>query len=262
MEVGDNRRRLIFSLMRLLEDDCNKCTSDVRESLEVAMQCIGEVYGVQSQDQHQASRLGVQFDLQTVFDKAAEKECTLTEEQKAEAQLLKEKGNDLLRKGEFQQAVDMYSKAIAVDRNNAIYFSNRAAAYAKLQQHDRVVEDCQEAIRIDPAYSKAHSRLGNALNMLGRKAEAVESFKKAVELDPSNQAYKDTLDTVNAEMQSQQSAAPAGAGGMPAGMPDLNGVDFSAMLNNPGFMSMAANLVNTPGFANMASSMMGAGAGA
>lgn len=36
----------------------------------------------------------------------------------------------------------------------------RAAAYSKLQDHEKVVTDCSAAVRLDPNYSKAYGRMG------------------------------------------------------------------------------------------------------
>lgn len=53
-----------------------------------------------------------------------------------------------------------YSKAIELNNTNAIYYSNRAAAYSHIGQHHKAIEDCKRAIVIDPLYVKAYSRLG------------------------------------------------------------------------------------------------------
>ena len=43
----------------------------------------------------------------------------------------------------------------------------------------------RKTIEIDPALAKAHTTLGAVLAERGRKAEAIDSWKKAVELDAS-----------------------------------------------------------------------------
>lgn len=39
-------------------------------------------------------------------------------------------------------------------------FCFRAAAYTKLFQHEQAVEDCKEALHLDPDYGKAYGRMG------------------------------------------------------------------------------------------------------
>lgn len=69
-------------------------------------------------------------------------------------------GNDRLANKKFQEAIVSYSKAIDLNKSNAIYYSNRAAAYSHIGQHHKAIEDCKQAITIDPLYVKAYSRLG------------------------------------------------------------------------------------------------------
>ena len=57
-------------------------------------------------------------------------------------------------------AIESYTKAIALDPTNAVYFSNRAAAYSSKGDHAAAVEDGKRAIEVDPSFAKAYSRLG------------------------------------------------------------------------------------------------------
>jgi Flp pilus assembly protein TadD len=51
----------------------------------------------------------------------------------AKAVAEKDKGNAFFAKGEFLNAVNAFTEAIKIDSDNHTYFSNRAAAYAKLE---------------------------------------------------------------------------------------------------------------------------------
>jgi tetratricopeptide (TPR) repeat protein len=50
-----------------------------------------------------------------------------------EAEAQKEQGNELFKTGAYEDAVKSYSRAIAVDPSCAVYYSNRAQAYLKVQ---------------------------------------------------------------------------------------------------------------------------------
>lgn len=58
------------------------------------------------------------------------------------------------------QAIDAYTKAIALDSSNPVYYSNRAAAYASKGDHASAILDAEKAIEVDPTFVKAYSRLG------------------------------------------------------------------------------------------------------
>ncbi|XP_004714455.1 small glutamine-rich tetratricopeptide repeat-containing protein alpha [Echinops telfairi] len=111
--------------------------------------------------------------------------------------------------------------------------SLEAAAYSKLGNYTGAVQDCERAICIDPSYSKAYGRMGLALSSLNKHAEAVTHYKKALELDPDNESYKSNLKI--AELKLREAPSPTGAT-----------FDIAGLLNNPGFMSMASNLMNNP----------------
>jgi small glutamine-rich tetratricopeptide repeat-containing protein alpha len=63
--------------------------------------------------------------------------------------------------------------------------SSSAAAHSQLQDHASAVSDARTALKIDPKFSKAYSRLGHALFSSGEFQEAVDAYTKGLELDPN-----------------------------------------------------------------------------
>ncbi|KAK4484678.1 hypothetical protein RD792_007267 [Penstemon davidsonii] len=76
---------------------------------------------------------------------------------------LKRMGNDSYKKGHFTEALGFYEKAIVLSPGNAAYHFNRAAALMGLRRFMEAVRECEEAIKLDPSYVKAHHRLGSLL---------------------------------------------------------------------------------------------------
>ncbi|KAL3635364.1 hypothetical protein CASFOL_019911 [Castilleja foliolosa] len=85
---------------------------------------------------------------------------------------LKRMGNDSYRKGNFAEALGFYDKAIALSPGNAAYHFNRSAALMGLRRFFEAAKECEEAIRIDPGYVRAHHRLGSLLLSLGQTESA------------------------------------------------------------------------------------------
>jgi len=77
---------------------------------------------------------------------------------------LKEQGNTYFTLGKFDQAIAFYSQAIdmAGDKPSHVYYGNRANAYLELNELDKSIADCVEAIKLCPTYSKAYFRQGKA----------------------------------------------------------------------------------------------------
>lgn len=55
----------------------------------------------------------------------------------------------------YSQAIDLYTQAIEVYNENAVYWANRSFAHTKLEKYGSAVEDASRAVEIDPDYSKA-----------------------------------------------------------------------------------------------------------
>ena len=80
-----------------------------------------------------------------------------------EPEEVKRVGNEMYKKGHFLEALGLYDKAIALSPGNAAYRSNRAAALTALGRVGEAVKECEEAVRLDPSYWRAHQRLASLL---------------------------------------------------------------------------------------------------
>jgi tetratricopeptide (TPR) repeat protein len=102
----------------------------------------------------------------------------ITPEERSDAEALKSLGNGATYGHDYPRALSMYSQAIKIDSGNAIYRSNRSAAYCALDQF----EEAYIAVNIDPTYTKAWARLGMAYMKLNRSKKARKCYARAVEL--------------------------------------------------------------------------------
>lgn len=50
--------------------------------------------------------------------------------------------------------MSLYTKAIEVNPQNAVYFANRAFAHIKLEEYGSAVADASKAIEVDSSYAK------------------------------------------------------------------------------------------------------------
>ncbi|KAK4244267.1 small glutamine-rich tetratricopeptide repeat-containing protein 2 [Corynascus novoguineensis] len=103
-----------------------------------------------------------------------------TDKEKAKAEEFKEKGNDALKRGEYQKAVDLYTEAIKIDLSNAVYRCNRSAALIEINEFEAAEEDAYIATRLDPKYAKAWSRMGMAILKQGQGKRAKRAYEKAL----------------------------------------------------------------------------------
>jgi DnaJ family protein C protein 7 len=64
-------------------------------------------------------------------------------------------GNDLFKAGKFAEASIAYGEGLKYEPSNPVLYCNRAACWSKLGRWSKSVEDCNEALRIQPNYTKA-----------------------------------------------------------------------------------------------------------
>lgn len=271
-------------------------SEDYAESMDVAIDCIADAFGVDAADA--ANVFGGKLLLDILSNEVASapaKTATtekVSEETRKRADDLKVQGNRSMASRDFTDAIAKYSEALALDPNNVIYLSNRAAAYTSNNESPKAIQDAQRAIEIDPTAPKLYSRLGLAQFSLGDYENATKLYARGLEVEGANKLeamqrgydtaskrYQEELESSMAVNESQSkdtsAAGAAGAGGMPdfssmfggGGMPN-----FAEMMNNPQVMQAAQkmmsdpdalkNLMSNPALKSMAQSMgMGGGDG-
>lgn len=264
--------KLVFSVLKFLEDQktSGQLDDEAVESLEVAVQCLEQVYKMNTQSEENIQRYAVPQNLLDMFNaQLSETESDMaslslheaTPEQKEEAERLKNKGNEFMKAEKYSDALESYSQAIKLDPKNAVFFCNRAAAYSKLNKHQLAIEDCNRALAIDPCYSKAYGRMGIAFTALDDHESGFECYRKALELDPDNQSYQNNLEIAEQKLkeQSVQAGFNANAPGMGALGGAMGNLDFGQLFANPDIMNMATTLMGNPQVQQMMTNLVSSG---
>ncbi|KAM9098746.1 E3 ubiquitin-protein ligase CHIP isoform 2-T2 [Sarcophilus harrisii] len=103
-------------------------------------------------------------------------------EKSPSAQELKEQGNRLFVGRKYPEAAACYSKAITRNPLVAVYYTNRALCYLKMQQHDKALADCKHALELDGQSVKAHFFLGQCQLEMENYDEAIANLQRAYNL--------------------------------------------------------------------------------
>jgi type IV pilus biogenesis/stability protein PilW len=99
----------------------------------------------------------------------------------------------LYRKGQVEKAIFEYQKALGIDPNNAKTHNDLGAALYQIGQVDEAMIQFQKALGIDPNYANAHDNLGIALLKKGRVDEAIVQFQEVVRLNPNDSDAQNNL---------------------------------------------------------------------
>ncbi|KAF1834384.1 TPR-like protein [Decorospora gaudefroyi] len=102
---------------------------------------------------------------------------------------MKQEGNAAFKGGRYQEAIDTYTQALAVDpsnkNTNSKILQNRALCYSRQKSWRQAIADCEKALELDPSYTKARKTRAKALGESGNWEEAVRDLKAIAEENPS-----------------------------------------------------------------------------
>ncbi|XP_020651183.3 RNA polymerase II-associated protein 3 [Pogona vitticeps] len=105
----------------------------------------------------------------------------------------KEKGNKYFKQGNYDTAIECYTKGMNADPYNPVLPANRSSAFFRLKKYSVAESDCNLALALDKNYTKAYSRRGAARLALKNFEGAKEDYEKVLELDPDNFEAKSEL---------------------------------------------------------------------
>jgi tetratricopeptide (TPR) repeat protein len=86
------------------------------------------------------------------------------------------------KKGELDEAIRCYSRAISMKPDSSALYFVRGRAYRQKDQLDNAVSDFTRAITLKPGYAEAYNHRGVAYIGKGEKKKAMADFRKGCEL--------------------------------------------------------------------------------
>ncbi|KFO84940.1 Tetratricopeptide repeat protein 1 [Buceros rhinoceros silvestris] len=166
----------------------DECFHDCRDSFEAKEPGLDDEGNLL--DGENSSRKQTELDEEYLLE--LEKDMPEEEKQKRrkESTMLKEKGNEQFKKGDYGEAEDLYTKALQIcpacfQKDRAVLFSNRAAAKIKQDKTEAALSDCSKAVGLDPNYIRALLRRAELYEKTEKLDEALEDYKAVLEKDPS-----------------------------------------------------------------------------
>lgn len=134
-------------------------------------------------------------------------------EGKEHAVVCKEAGNSHYKKKEFEQALEQYEEAIALDPTEMSFYLNKASVFLETKDLDKSLEACNMALEVGRAngakfeqLAKAFERRGNAYLKFDRLEEALAEYRKA-QLECRNSDVDDKLSKIEKSLKSKAEKA-------------------------------------------------------
>jgi tetratricopeptide (TPR) repeat protein len=85
----------------------------------------------------------------------------------------------------LDRALEFFTDALKKNPNAADY-RNRGMIWNEKGEYDKVLRDCDAAIRLDPDYAMAYNSRGVAWYEKGNCEKAISDYNQAIRLDPNN----------------------------------------------------------------------------
>ena len=109
-----------------------------------------------------------------------------TQAESRDAEAYNNRGNAHADKGQYDQAISEYTKALKIKPRYAEAYYNRGYAYASKGKYDDAIRDFNKALEINPNYGKAHHLRGIAYASKGQYDQAISDYTKALEINPQD----------------------------------------------------------------------------
>jgi tetratricopeptide (TPR) repeat protein len=110
------------------------------------------------------------------------------------ALLLNNYGYSLAERGlQLKRAREMSNQAITTEPDNSAYLDTYGWIFFRLEDYTNAALYIEKSIATGKASAVVHEHLGDVYLKLGRKEQAIELWKKALEMDSKNEAVKEKI---------------------------------------------------------------------
>jgi tetratricopeptide (TPR) repeat protein len=102
---------------------------------------------------------------------------------------LLQSANDAILKGDYDLAIARCNRAIGLIRDAPAAYITRAWAFTGKGEYDKVIEDCDTALRLSPIARDESTAYTNRATAYSRKRnyeKAINDCRKAIQVDPQN----------------------------------------------------------------------------
>lgn len=92
-------------------------------------------------------------------------------------------GIQATEKGDYEEAIKLFSKHLQMNSNDAAAYFNRGNAYGKINNKKQEISDYTIAIRLNPNFAEAYNSRGLAYRQLLDYENAVSDYTKAIKIN-------------------------------------------------------------------------------
>lgn len=110
----------------------------------------------------------------------------LNQKIKKETAILVFRGKESASRKKWEEAIDLYNKAIKENPNYGYAFISKGIAYMSQGELDKAISNFSESIDVSPEFTEAYQNRGVLLEYKGQFNKAIADFDKAIAADPNS----------------------------------------------------------------------------
>ncbi|XP_030906383.1 sperm-associated antigen 1 [Melopsittacus undulatus] len=129
------------------------------------------------------------------------------EEAEQKFKTLKTEGNDLVKEGKYEEAVNKYSECMKLNTKECAIYTNRALCYLKLCKYEEAKQDCDHVLQIEDSNIKAFYRRALAYKGLQNYQASIDDLNRVLLIDPNVLEAKKELEELTQLLNVDSSAA-------------------------------------------------------
>lgn len=99
----------------------------------------------------------------------------------------------LLAKRDFQQAAKEFQTVLSLNPKSSMAYTGLARCYLEMNDSKSAIALASRAVELWSENHWAHIALGDALDRAGRKGDAIESYRRAIQINPKDPACQAVL---------------------------------------------------------------------
>tara|TARA_B100001778_G_scaffold140146_1_gene115194 strand:+ start:107 stop:700 length:594 start_codon:yes stop_codon:yes gene_type:complete len=112
-------------------------------------------------------------------------------------QIIFNDANELMERGKFENAIDLFSKVIDESPDFAEGWNKRATVYFLLGDLNKSISDIEETLSLEPRHFGALDGLAEIYLLKDDLLSAAATYKKILEIIPSSKKSQDRLKLIN-----------------------------------------------------------------
>jgi tetratricopeptide (TPR) repeat protein len=111
------------------------------------------------------------------------------------------RAQDTLKKEQYEDAIEKLTAVIQVAPKFAEGYNQRAIAYFMQEEWEKSIDDCEQAIALNPYHFGAFAGLGHCYLRLGHLRQAIDAYQRALEVNPNLYAIAHTILQIQVALQ-------------------------------------------------------------